>query len=73
MVRDADTIEAEIARARDGLASAVDEITTRVDPRAAIEQGKRRVHAIWHDPKVRIAVVAVGGIAAFLIVRKLFR
>ena len=73
MVRDADTIQAEIERARDGLAAAVDELTTRLDPRRAVDEGKRRIHAIWDDPKIKAAVIGVGALVAFVVVRKIFR
>ncbi|MBN9610896.1 MAG: cell division protein FtsB [Actinobacteria bacterium 69-20] len=73
MVRDAQTIQAEIERARDGLAVAVDELTTRLDPKRAVDEGKRRAQAIWANPKVKLAVVGVGALVAFVVIRKIFR
>lgn len=73
MVRDPQTIQAEIERARDGLAVAVDQLTTRLDPKRAIDEGKRRVHAIWDNPKVKYAVIGAGALVAYVMVRKLFR
>ncbi len=73
MVRDAQTIQAEIERARDGLAVAVDELTTRLDPKRAVDEGKRRAQAIWSNPKVKLAVVGVGALVAFVVIRKIFR
>lgn len=73
MVRDAVTIQAEIERARDGLAAAVDELTTRLDPQRAISEGKRRVHLIWDNPKIKVAVIGAGALIAFVVVRKIFR
>ena len=43
MARDAETIQAEIERARDSLARTVDELTTRANPKRIVEQGKRTV------------------------------
>jgi hypothetical protein len=73
VVRDAQTIQAEIERARDGLAVAVDELTTRLDPKRAVDEGKRRAQAIWSNPKVKLAVVGVGALVAFVVIRKIFR
>lgn len=73
MVRDAQTIQAEIERARAGLVTAVDELSTRLDPKRALNQGKQRVHALWDQPKIKIAVIGVGALVAFVVVRKIFR
>jgi len=73
VVRDPQTIQAEIERARDGLATAVDELTTRLDPKRALDEGKRRVHALWAQPKIKIAVIGVGALVAYVVVRKIFR
>lgn len=73
MARDPETIQAEIERARDGLATAVDELTTRLDPKRAMDEGKRRLHALWDQPKIKIAVIGVGAVVAYVIVRKIFR
>ena len=43
MARDADTIQAEIERARDALAQTVDELTTRGNPKRIVEQGQADV------------------------------
>lgn len=73
MVRDPQTIQAEIERARDGLATAVDELSTRLDPHRAIEEGKRRLSALWNDPKIKVAAIAVGGVILVVVVRKILR
>ncbi len=73
MVRDAETIQAEIERARDGLAAAVDEFTTRADPRRAVDEGKRRAQEIWDRPAVKYSVMGVGGLILLLMIRRLFR
>lgn len=73
MVRDPQTIQAEIERARDGLATAVDELTTRLDPKRALDEGKRRVHALWDQPKIKIAIIGAGALVAYVVVRKIFR
>lgn len=73
MARDPQTIQAEIERARDGLAVAVDELTTRLDPKRALDEGKKRVRGLWDNPKVKIAVVGAGALVAYVVFRKIFR
>lgn len=73
MARDAQTIQAEIERARAGLTTAVDELTTRLDPKRALDRGKDRARALWDNPKIKFPVIGAGALVAFLMVRKLFR
>ncbi len=73
MTRDAETIQAEIERARDSLATAVDELTTRANPRRVVEQGRETVATTLADPKVKYALIAVGALFAAVVLRRLFR
>lgn len=73
MARDVQTIQAEIDRARNALAVAVDEITDRANPKAVAERGKQTVLTTLNDPKVKFALVGVGALVLALIVRKIFR
>lgn len=73
MARDAETIQAEIERARDALAGAVDELTTRANPSRVVEQGKRSLVATFDEPKVKYSLVAVGVLIGLLTIRRLFR
>ena len=73
MARDAETIQAEIERARDSLATAVDELTTRANPKRVVEQGRRTVTATLQEPKVKYSLIAVGALLAVVIIRRLFR
>jgi hypothetical protein len=73
VARDAETIQAEIERARDSLAIAVDELTTRANPKRVVEQGRQTLAATLADPKVKYALVAVGALVALVVVRRLFR
>jgi len=73
VVRDAATIQAEIERARDGLAAAVDELSIRTDPKRVVEQGKRKAQAIWDNPKVKYPVIGAGALIVVLLIRKLLR
>jgi len=73
VARDAETIQAEIERARDSLATAVDELTTRANPKRVVEQGRRTVTATLQEPKVKYSLIAVGALLAVVIIRRLFR
>ena len=73
MARDPDTIQREIEDARDALASTLDHLGTKADPRRAIESAKTGVQAKLREPKVRYPLIGVGVLIALLLVRKLFR
>lgn len=73
MARDAETIQAEIERARDSLATAVDELTTRANPKRVVEQTRRTLTATLSEPKVKYSLIAVGALLALVVVRRLFR
>lgn len=73
MARDADTIQAEIERARDALAVTVDELTTRGNPKRIVEQGKQTLRTKWADPTVKYALIGAGAFIGLVIVRRLFR
>jgi hypothetical protein len=73
VARDAETIQAEIERARDSLATAVDELTTRANPKRVVEQGRRTLTATLQEPKVKYSLIAVGALLAIVVVRRLFR
>lgn len=73
MARDADTIQAEIERARDALALTVDELTTRANPKRIVEQGKQTLRDKLADPKTRYALIGAGALVGLIIIRRLFR
>ncbi len=64
MSRSYDSIEGDIAKARDDLATTLDEIIDRVDPRNLAAEGKGRVTAALKDPRV---LAVLGGIAALVV------
>ena len=72
MARDVKTIQAEIERAREALAVAVDEITDRTNPKAVAERTKQTAKATLNDPKVKIPLIAVGVLVVALVVRRIF-
>ncbi|HVL83728.1 MAG TPA: DUF3618 domain-containing protein [Pseudonocardia sp.] len=73
MARDPDTIQREIERTRDELADSLDALTERAHPKRLVDGGKRRLQERLADPNVRYALMAVGGLLALAVLRKLFR
>jgi len=73
VARDADTIQAEIERARDALAVTVDELTTRANPKRVLEQGRQTLVATLADPRVKYSLIGVGALVALVVLRRLFR
>lgn len=73
MARDPDDIEREIQYARDALASTLDELGTRANPKRVVESGKASLQAKLEDPNVRLSLIAVGGLVGLLLLRKLLR
>lgn len=73
MARDPDAIERDIEQARTALASTLDELSVKADPKRFVEQGKSSVQDKLNDPKVRYALIGAGALVTVLVVRKLFR
>ena len=73
MARDPDTIQREIEQAREALAGTLDALTQKAHPKRLVEGGKQSVQDKLADPKVKYALIAVGGLVALLVLRKLFR
>ena len=73
MARDADTIQAEIERARDALAVTVDALTIRANPKRILEQGKQTLRTKLADPEIKYALIGAGALVGVLIIRRLFR
>lgn len=73
MARDADTIQAEIERARDALAVTVDELTVRANPKRLADEGKQKLLAKLQQPQIKFPLIAVGIVVGALILRKLIR
>lgn len=64
MSRSYDSIEGDIAKARDDLATTLDEIVDRVNPKNLAAEGKQRATTALRDPRV---LAVLGGIAALVI------
>jgi Protein of unknown function (DUF3618) len=73
VARDADTIQAEIERARDALAVTVDELTIRANPKRLANNAKQSLLAKLSQPQIKFPIIAVGIVIGALIIRKLIR
>ncbi|WP_236789111.1 DUF3618 domain-containing protein [Amycolatopsis sp. GM8] len=73
MARDPDTIEREIEHAREALASTLDQLGEKADPKKLADSAKTSVLAKLDDPKVKFPLIGVGVLIVALLVRKLFR
>jgi hypothetical protein len=73
VARDPYSIEREIEQAREALASTLDELGERANPKHLVEQGKQTLQTTFEDPRVRYSLIGLGVLIALLLLRKLFR
>lgn len=73
MARDPDTIEREIEKARNALASTLDELGTKANPQRLADAAKSSVRSKLDEPKVKYALIGAGALIGVLLLRKLFR
>ncbi|WP_278314179.1 DUF3618 domain-containing protein [Lolliginicoccus levis] len=73
MSRNPESIERDIERAREQLASTLDELAVRADPRRAVDSVKARVVAKSEEPEVRMAVAGVGVLFVLIVLWRIFR
>lgn len=71
MVRDQDAIERDIEKARDALASTLDQLGTKANPKRLADNAKTSVQAKLDEPKVKYPLIGAGVLIALLILRKL--
>jgi hypothetical protein len=69
--RDTDTIKQEIDQARDQLASTVDSLAERANPRRLADDAKARAIGFLKKPAVAISLAGIAALAAALAVRKI--
>jgi hypothetical protein len=69
--RDPDTIKQEIDRARDQLASTVDSLAVRANPRRLADDTKARAIGFVKKPAVAISLAGIAALAAALAVRRI--
>jgi Protein of unknown function (DUF3618) len=69
--RDPDTIKQEIDRARDQLASTVDSLAVRANPRRLADEAKARAIGFVKKPAVALSLAGIAALAAALAVRRI--
>jgi len=69
--RDPDTIKQDIDKARDQLASTVDSLAVRANPRRLADDAKARVIGFVKKPAVAISLAGIAALAAALAVRRI--
>ncbi len=68
--RDPDTIKQEIDQARDQLASTVDSLAERANPRRLADDAKTRVIGFVKKPVVAISLAGIGALVVVVVVRR---
>ena len=69
--RDPDTIRQDIDQARDQLASTVDYLAERANPRRLADDAKARAIACVKKPAVAISLAGIVAVAAALAIRRI--
>lgn len=69
--RDPDTIKQEIDQAREHLASTVDSLAERANPRRIADDAKARVIVFVKKPAVTVSLVGLGALTVVLVIRKI--
>ena len=69
--RDPDTIKQDIDKARDQLASTVDSLAVRANPRRLADDAKARAIGFVQKPAVAITLAGIAALAAALAVRRI--
>ena len=71
--RDPDTIKRDIDQARDQLASTVDSLAVRANPRRVVDDVKAGLVRFVKKPAVAISLAGVGALVLALVVRRIRR
>jgi hypothetical protein len=69
--RDPDTIKQEIDKARDQLASTVDSLAVRANPRRLADDAKARAIGFVKKPAVAVSLAGIAALAVALTVRRI--
>ncbi len=73
MARDTESIEREIEAARNQLASTLDELSVRANPKRIADDVKQTVVAKVNEPRVKYGLIGAGVAIVLLVLVKLFR
>jgi osmotically-inducible protein OsmY len=69
--RSAEDIQRDIEQSRAALASSVDQLAYRTNPKRLVEQAKQTLRAKANTPQGRIVIGVTGGLVVVLIVRRI--
>ncbi len=69
--RDPDTIKQDIDKARDQLASTVDSLAVRANPRRLADDAKARAIAFIKKPAVAVSLAGIAALAVAVTVRRI--
>ena len=72
MARDPDTIQREIEKARDALASTLDQLGTKASPKRLVDGAKSSARSTLSAPKVKFPLIGVGVLLVLLILKTIF-
>ena len=72
MARDPDTIQREIEQARDALASTLDQLGTKANPKKLVNEAKSSARSTLANPKVKFPLIGAGALLVLLILKKIF-
>ncbi|WP_070379020.1 DUF3618 domain-containing protein [Rhodococcus sp. WMMA185] len=73
MPRDTESIEREIEQARNELASTLDELAVRTNPKVLVENTKRTLISKLNEPAVKYGLIAAGAVVGLVLLRKVLR
>ncbi|MGH3880532.1 MAG: DUF3618 domain-containing protein [Actinophytocola sp.] len=72
MARDPDTIQREIEQARDALASTLDELGTKANPKRLVDGAKTSARSKLASPAVKFSLIGVAALVLLFVLRKIF-
>jgi hypothetical protein len=73
VARDPDTIQREIEQAREALASTLDELGTKANPKRFVDDAKNGARSTLASPKVKYSLIGVAALILLLLIKKIFR
>ncbi len=73
MARDPESIERDIVKAREELASALDSLAVRANPQRIADDVKASALEIVNRPPVKYTLIGLGVVVGTLVLRKLFK
>ncbi|MBJ8342455.1 MULTISPECIES: DUF3618 domain-containing protein [Antrihabitans] len=73
MSKDTERIERDIEAARNQLASTLDELSVRANPKHIAAGAKQKAIAKVNEPKIKYSLIGAGALVVVLVVVKIFR